>query len=167
MVAHRLPLGYLLWMTDEPPIDPAEHATDFSQRYADDLEIATGEVMLRLGLSNDEMGLRDPSRRLEHHTFFPNERTCGGVSPLGQINVDSGVMNPQVMDAIYGEACGEIWRKTRLRDRLQAIIAHEKAEKEYDGDHELALIAAAETKLPISHAARELLHAMEAGYKGR
>jgi hypothetical protein len=153
-------------MPDKPPAGPADHAQDFARRYADELEIATGEVMLQLGLSNDEMGLRDPSRRLEHHTFFPSERTCGGVSPLGQINLDSGVMNPQVMDDIYGEACGKIWRKTRLRDRLMAVIAHEKAEKEYGGDHELALIAAAETKLPISHAARVLLRAMEAGYKG-
>jgi hypothetical protein len=23
---------------------------------------------------------------LEHHTFFPGERDCSGVSPLGQIN---------------------------------------------------------------------------------
>jgi len=48
-------------MTDKPPSDPANHAVDFARRYAHDLEIATGEVMLGLGLSNHEMGLRDPS----------------------------------------------------------------------------------------------------------
>jgi hypothetical protein len=153
-------------MPDTPPTDPAEHAEDFSRRYADDLEIATGQVMIDLGLTRHEMGLRDPVRKLEHHTFFPNERDCGGVSPLKQINLDSGIMNPAVMDRPYGEVCGKLWRKTRLRDRMQASIAHEKAEGEYDHDHELALIAGPETKLTISHRAREILRAMEAGWKG-
>jgi hypothetical protein len=76
-------------------------------------------------------------------------------------------MNPAAMDEPYGEACGDLWRKTRLKDRIQAIVACEKAEYEYDGDHELALIAAPETTLPISHAARELLRAQEAGWKTR
>ncbi len=123
--------------------------------------------MLDLGLSNHEMGSRDPSRGLEHHTFYPQDGECGSVNRLGQINIDSGVMNPAAMDAPYGEACGQIWRKTRLKDRMQAIIAHEKAEHEYDDDHELALIAAPETKLPISNPARELLRAQERGWKSR
>ena len=56
---------------------------------------------------------------------------------------------------------------TRIGDRAQAIIAHELAEHEYGGDHELALIAGPETKLPISHAARELLRQMERGWRCR
>jgi hypothetical protein len=59
-----------------------------------------------------------------------------------------------------------LWRRTRIRDRAQAIIAHELAEHEY-GDHELALIAAPETTLPIRLAARELLKQMERGWRGR
>jgi hypothetical protein len=153
-------------MTDTPPIDPADHAEDFSRRYADDLEIATGQVMLDLGLSEHEMGVRDPSRGLEHHTFIPHEGDCGSVNHLGQINVDSGVMNPAAMDAAYGEECGKVWWKTRLRPRIEAIIAHERAEHQYK-DHELALIASVETGLPISREARELLRAQETGYKGR
>jgi hypothetical protein len=154
-------------MTEKPPSDPADHAEDFSGRYAIDLEIAVGEVMLELGLSDHEMGSRDPSRGLEHHTFYPQEGDCGSVNRLGQINIDSGVMNPAAMDGPFSEACGKVWRKTRLKDRIQAIIAHERAEHEYGGDHELALIAAPETKLPISHAALELLRAQEAGWKSR
>ena len=76
-------------------------------------------------------------------------------------------MNLAAMDDPYGEACGKVWRKTCLKDRIQAIIAHERREHEYGGDHELALIAATETKLPISHAALELLPAQEAGWKSR
>ena len=49
---------------------------------------------------------------------------------------------------------------------MQAIVAHEKAESEYDGDHELALIAAPDTELPITHLERAILPAMEAGWKG-
>ena len=58
------------------------------------------------------------------------------------------------------------WRWTRISDRAQAIIAHEIAEHEYGGDHELALIAGSETKLAISREARELLKKMEAGWRG-
>jgi hypothetical protein len=149
------------------PSDPAEHAVDFSRRYAEDLEIATGQVMLDLGLSAHEMGLRDPHRNLEHHAFFPDEGDGGGVSHAGQINLDSGVMNPSVMDGPYGEECGRLWRKSKLRDRMQAIIAHERAEWEHNGDHELALIAAPETDLPISKRAKEILREQESGWKGR
>jgi hypothetical protein len=59
------------------------------------------------------------------------------------------------------------WKRTRLKDRVQAIIVHELAEHEYGDDHELALIAGPVTELPISHAARELLKRMEAGWKTR
>jgi hypothetical protein len=152
---------------EKPPTDPADHAEDFSWRYAEDLEIDVGQAMIDLGLDGDEMGVRDPVRGLERHTFIPHEGDCGSVNHLGQINVDSGVMNPAVMDAPYGEACGKLWRRARLLDRIQAIIAHERAEHEYGHVHELALIAAPETKLPISHAARELLRAQESGWKGR
>ena len=122
--------------------------------------------MLDLGLANTEMGARDATRNLEHHAFYPHEGDCGSVNHQGQINVDSGVMNPDAMEKPYGEACGEVWRKTGLRARIEAIIAHEQAEHQHGGDHELALIAAPETKLPISHATRHLLRAQEAGWQG-
>ena len=81
----------------------------------------------------------------------------------GQVTVDSGVMNPALLDAAYDEATGEMWRRLPLRHRIQAIIPHEIAEHEYQGDHELALIAGAETKLTISFRAREMLRQMERG----
>ena len=154
-------------MTEKPPSDPATHAADFSQRYSEGLDIASGQVMIDLGLADNEMGVRDPDRNREHHTFFSNERSCGSVSPAGQINLDSGVMNPAAMDGPYGEACGELWRKSRLRDRMQAIVAHEKAEGEYGQrsragpDRRLG-----NETLPITDRARAILRAMEAGWKG-
>ncbi len=153
-------------MTDKPPTVPAEHAIDFSHRYADDLDILAGQVMLDLGLTDDQIGGRDPDRNGEHHAFFPSEETGGSVNAAGQVTLDSGLMNPTLLDANYDVAAREAWRQTRIRDRAQAIIAHELAEAEYDGDHELALIAGPGTELPISRAARELLRRMEAGWIG-
>lgn len=152
-------------MPDAPPANPADHAVDFSRRYAEDLEIATGQVMLDLGLAEGQMGLRDPDRNREHHTFFPDERDCGGVSPTGQVNLDSGIMNPDVLEGPYGRACGRLWRISRLRDRMEAAIAHEVAEHE-QGDHDRALAEGPATGLPISHRARELLQAMRSGWRG-
>ena len=76
-------------------------------------------------------------------------------------------MNPALLDAAFDEETQKLWRRTRLKPRIEAVIAHELAEHEYDGDHELALITGPETELPISRAARELLRRMESGWKGR
>ena len=110
---------------------------------------------------------RDPDRDRERHSFFPTDSTGGSVSPAGQITLDSGLMNPELLAVSYDEGAQTAWRRTRIGDRAQAIVAHELAEYENGGDHELALIAGPETKLPISHAARELLRKMEIGWKGR
>jgi hypothetical protein len=153
-------------MTERPPSDPADHAEDFSRRYAEDLEIVAGQAMMDLGIPDDQMGARDHSRKSEIHSFFPGDREGGTVSHAGQITLDSGLMNPELL-LNYDEETRMVWRRTRIADRAQAIIAHELAEHEYGGDHELALIAGPETKLPISHAARELLKQMEWGWRGK
>jgi hypothetical protein len=151
---------------ETPPTDPAEHAQDFSYRYAQELDIVAGQAMLDQRIPNDHMGARDPDRGSEHHSFFPADREGSTVSFAGQITLDSGLMNPDLL-ANYDEDTQQLWRRTRIKDRAQAIIAHELAEHEYKGDHELALIAGPETTLPISHGARELLRQMEKGWKGR
>ena len=153
-------------MPETPSSDPADHAEDFARRYADDLDIVAGQAMMDLGIPNDRMGARDPDRSREHHSFFPGDRTGGSVTNAGQITVDSGVMNPALLDAAFDEETQRMWRHSRLRVRVEAIIAHELAEHEH-GDHELALIAGPETALPIGHAARELLRQMERGWKRR
>jgi hypothetical protein len=113
------------------------------------------------------MGARDPDRMSEHHCFFPEDREGGTVSIAGQVTLDSGLMNPELLTQNYDEETRRHWQRTRIGDRAQAIIAHELAEAEYEHDHELALIAGPETKLPISHEARELLRQMEKGWRGR
>ena len=153
-------------MTEKPPTDPADHAEDFRRRYAEDLDIVAGQAMMDLGVPDDQMGARDHTRNSEIHSFFPGDWEGGTVSPAGRITLDSGLRNPELL-ASYDEETRKKWRRTRIADRAQAIIAHELAEYEYGGDHELALIAGPETKLPISHAARELLKQMERGWTGK
>jgi len=121
--------------------------------------------MMDLGIPDDQMGARDHTRKSQIHSFFPGDREGGTVSHAGQITLDSGLMNPELLSN-YDDETRKMWRRTRIADRAQAIIAHELAEHEYGGDHELALIAGPETKLPISHAARELLKQMERGWRG-
>lgn len=154
-------------MHEKPPSDSADHAEDFAHRYADDLEIVAGQAMLDLGLTDGQMGERDHERGSRHYCFFPQDGQGGTVSHAGQVTLDSGLMNPDLLKEGYDEAAQKAWQTTRLDDRAKAIIAHELAEHEYGGDHELALIAGPETKLPISHASKELLRKMEAGWISR
>jgi hypothetical protein len=154
-------------MHDKPPIDPADHAEDFSRRYAEDLDIVAGQAMVDLGIPDNQMGERDHTRGSQIYSFFPGDRQGGTVSYAGQVTLDSGLMNPDLLKDGYNEEAHRTWQHTRIVDRAQAIIAHELAEHEYGGDHELALIAGPETKLPISHKAREMLRKMEAGWRGR
>jgi hypothetical protein len=70
--------------------------------------------------------------------------------------VDSGVLNP---DLLKGRQGGRIWPKARLRDRIEAISAHEYEESRR-GSHAGALDAAALTDLPIRDQVRRIRRAM-------
>jgi hypothetical protein len=153
-------------MPHTPPSDPADHAEDFSRRYAEDLDIAAGDILMGLGIDPKRLGATDPED-LTYKTFHPGERTVGSLTPDGRITLDSGVMNPEAMDAPYGEEAGDHWRsKMRLRDRMQAASAHEFEEHE-GGSHEAALKRGPDTALPVSEPAREMLRKMRDGWKGR
>ena len=67
------------------------------------------------------------------------------------------MLNPELLK---GENGGRIWPKVRLRDRIDAVIAHEYEEDRL-GSHEGALRAAPETELPVSEEARRILKAMD------
>jgi hypothetical protein len=66
----------------------------------------------------------------------------------------------------YGKKAARAWQKSCLRDRIDAIIAHELSEAD-QVTHEAALKAAPDTGLPITDGARRILRAMEKGWKGR
>ena len=61
----------------------------------------------------------------------------------------------------------EEWAKSRLRDRLDAVIAHEYEEARRGRSHVEALEHAPETELPIREDARVVLRAMRGDAPGR
>lgn len=70
--------------------------------------------------------------------------------------MNSGCLNP---DLLKGQKGGRVWARSRLRDRIDAIIAHEWAEDRTQ-DHGSALKAAARTELPVTDGAKRILKAM-------
>ncbi len=60
---------------------------------------------------------------------------------------------------------GAVWAKSRLRDRIDAVIAHEDAES-LTGDHNLAEAVAPGTTLPITDGARQILRAIRGKLRG-
>jgi hypothetical protein len=141
-------------MPDRPPSDPADHAEDFAHRWADRLDQYAAERMEPLGIPAEKIGASDPLRGIRWAAFVPHDREGGGITT--GITVNSGVLNP---DLLKGRKGGRLWARSRLKDRIDAIIAHEHAEDRH-GSHEAALEAAAKTELPVSKGARKILRAM-------
>lgn len=152
-------------MLDRPPTDPADHAEDFSRRYAGWADYIVSQRMLDLGIDPGKIGTSDPRHGIQHAAFHPDYRTGGGVSPDGRITIDSGIFNPALMDS-FGPEVSEVWIAARFRDRLDASLAHEYEESAI-GSHERAVDCAPDTKLPISDNARHLLRIIAGAEKRR
>ena len=120
------------------PAHPELHALDFAQRYAEPLNYHAEQVMIDLGIPTDQIGASAPLHGIQHATFHWRERTGGGVSPAGRLNLDSGIFNMELLTRDYGDEVAKIWRKMRLKPRIEAITAHELAEAE-SGSHVEAL----------------------------
>ena len=75
----------------------------------------------------------------------PSASESGFPSEVRSIVVDSGVLNPDLLKGKHGE---RLWPKARLRDRIDAIIAHEWAEAQ-TLDHDEALNEVPKTDLPV------------------
>jgi hypothetical protein len=116
--------------------------------------------MRDVGVPDDLIGDIDPQgiRR----AFFPHEANGGGVTVGRGINVDSGVLNPNLLGDPAGGGIARTWSRARLRDRMDAVIAHE-FEEATSGAHGAALANAPNTKLRISAAARQILREMAGG----
>jgi hypothetical protein len=146
----------MLWigMTEKPPSDLADHAEDFSHRWCDRLEEYCTLRMDELGIHRDLNGEPNYAGDGRWWSFNPGGR-IGGNTITG-IVVDSGALNPALLRGKKGE---RLWRQSRLRDRIDAVIAHEYEESRC-GDHVKALKAAATTELPITDGARRICRAM-------
>jgi hypothetical protein len=161
----RKPIGFPLGQ--RILADPADHAEDFAIRYAEPLDWRAGIRMEELGISRDRIGSNDHLHGLLGRAFNPFEREGGGINHAGQVNIDSGMLNPELLTEDYGTKAGRLWARSRLRDRQDAPIAHEDAEWRMGGDHDAAVRVAPETELPISDRARGILRAMRRGWRGR
>ena len=156
-----LPLG------QHVPADPADHAEDFAHRYAEPLDWQAGIRMEELDIPKDRIGSNDHLHGIVGRAFNPYEREGGGITHAGQVNLDSGALDPERLTRRYGSRDGSLGAKSRLRDRQDALIAHEDAEWRMRGDHDAAVRVAPETELPISVRAREILREMRKGWRGR
>ena len=136
------------------PADKALHARRVAREWRDVGQSYAERRMKELGIPKDRIGADDPRAGKPWRAFDPDEMTGGSVST--GIVVDSGVLNP---DLLKGRKGGRLWPKARLRDRIDAILAHEWAE-DRTLDHDEALKEAARTELPVTAGARRILKAM-------
>jgi hypothetical protein len=109
--------------------------------------------MEELGIPEHLHGAPDFGGDGERRAFISRGRSGGHITT--GITVNSGVLNPHLLEG----KCSRIWPRARLRDRIDAVIAHEY-EEDRIGTHELALKHAPKTELPISDGARRIRRAM-------
>lgn len=136
------------------PIDPAEQAEDFARRYARELDQYCALRMQELGIPEPLLGAPDFETDGKWRAFIAHNRT-GGRLTTG-ITVNSGCLNPGLL---VGKPGARVFARARLRDRIDAIIAHE-FEEDRLGSHEASLRHAMRTALPIGDGARQILRAM-------
>jgi hypothetical protein len=138
-------------MPEKPPADIADHAQDFAVRWADKLEEHCAVRMLELGIPDDMNGQPNYDLDGRWHVFNPYGRK-GGENTTGVV-LDSGVLNPALLKGRKGS---RLWAQGRLKDRIDATIAHEYEELRHGGSHAAAVKAAAKTDLRISDHARRI-----------
>jgi hypothetical protein len=141
------------------PADPAEHARQFATDWADRLEVYARRRMREVGVREDWIGTVDVEHRIDRRAFFPGEPEGGGNIHQRGINLSSGILNPDLIDARTEPELSSRWRKARLRHRADAVIAHEyeEASAALPLAHEEAKRKAPETRLDIAEEARSLL----------
>jgi hypothetical protein len=132
----------------------ADHASAVAREWRDVAEGYVSRRMRELGIPREMNGQPDFDGDGRWRAFDPDGQKGGG-NTTGVV-IDSGVLNP---DLLKGQKGSRIYPKLRLRDRIDAAIAHEYEELR-TGSHAAALKAAARTKLPISDEARRLCRAM-------
>jgi hypothetical protein len=137
------------------PADPGLHASQVAREWSDVGESYVRRRNRELGIPEHMNGEPDYAGDGSWQAFDPRGRKGGG-NTTGVV-VDSGVLNPELLK---GKKGGRIWPMMRLKDRIDAIIAHEYEELRAGGKHAEALKAAAKTELPISGEARRLCRAM-------
>jgi hypothetical protein len=160
----RLPM---LAPREPVPADPADHAEDFAIRYHEPLEAHCKRRMRELGIPDNRIGAYDIDFQFRQAAFFPKERTGGENSPGGRINLNSGILNPDLLVGVFAPEVSRVWERSRLRDRIDAVIVHEDIEglevasgQGFQAAHAAAIARAPETSRPITEGARRILRAL-------
>ena len=139
---------------DKPPPDFADHAEDFAHRYERELDQYAAIRMQELGIPKHLHGAPYFGGDGQWRAFIAHDRVGGRITT--GITVNSGCLNPELLKGMPGS---RIFAKARLKDRIDAIIAHEY-EEDRTGSHKEALKASPKTELPITDGARRILKAM-------
>jgi hypothetical protein len=133
---------------------------DFANRYQDPLSQAIGNRMRLVGVPEDMIGVEwwgvDKGPFVRYHPPQLGGNIRRGINGKPGINVD-----PAVFDG-NAPRMGNLpsWRSARLRDRIDAVIAHEYTEAlaPHGVDFHIHAVNNAEnTLLKISDEAREIL----------
>jgi hypothetical protein len=146
------------------PADPALHAQEVAREWEDVAESYVQERMRKLGIPDDQIGAPDYRRRGENHAFLPDEAIGGSHGTGRRLFVDSGVLNPELNAEAIGPEASQVWARSRLRDRIDAVTPHEHLEAQ-GIPHVEVVQRVPETELRISENARRILRSMAAGAK--
>lgn len=76
------------------------------------------------------------------------------------------MLNPELNAEKYGPRYASLWKKARLRDRIDSIIVHEYEEAK-GVSHAEAVARAPDTELPVRRQVRDILRAMAEGETDR
>ena len=157
----------LLAKPEPIPADPAEHAVQFAEDWYDRLEFYARQRMRELEIPEPRIGAYDIDYGFRHAAFFPKERSGGANSPGTRINLNSGILNPELLGPKLGSVVTRLWAKGRLRDRIDAVIAHEDIEGAATGRGRRAEDRACtrrrrapDSSRPIREGARHILRAI-------
>jgi len=88
-----------------------------------------GRALTELAIPEPRIGAYDIDFDFRHAAFFPKETSGGANSPGARINLNSGILNPQLLAPKLGPGVATLRAKGRLRDRKDGVIAHEVAEE--------------------------------------
>jgi hypothetical protein len=139
----------------KPDRRDAEGARAYAIQNAEALDQWAALFMNKLGIDRDRIGASDRKHGVEWRAFFPHEQDGGGNSPGQRLNLDSGIFNDDLMQPL-GMQADRSWRRASVETRAMAVLAHEDVES-WGHTHEEAVEMSPDTKLPITHAAKELL----------
>jgi hypothetical protein len=146
---------------------PRPEILAFSAEWETVLDHAIANRMRSIGVPDAMIGIRglpyeDPGAFVRTHAVGGSNNNIPGRGIMGDgpgINVDLAVLDQKFTPMLSVQS----WATARLRDRIDAVIAHEYTEVCHDVSvsertpHQYAIELAPETSLRISDRARQIL----------